>query len=269
MKLFRKKHIKFYFLSILLLFIIDACWFEKFITDWSYYDISGQNENKINVIQLTDLHLESIKSFHTSIAERINKTKPDIVFITGDAVDEDVKLPVLHEFLQMIDSSIQKIAILGNWEHWGDVDLVELEKVYNDNNGILLINEHITFEIKNRTLTVIGVDDLIGGTPDFEKSVEGIDASDKTIMLAHCPKYRDIISQKNNAETVDLILSGHTHGGQVSILGYIPFKPRGSGEYLNGWYKEDGIDMYVSKGVGTSILPLRFLSRSEVVEFDL
>ena len=63
--------------------------------------------------------------------------------------------------------------------------------------------------------------------------------------------------------------SWHTHGGQITFLGFVPFKPRGSGKYLKGWYKESEPKMYISKGVGTSILPIRFGARAEIVEMEL
>jgi len=68
---------------------------------------------------------------------------------------------------------------------------------------------------------------------------------------------------------VDLVLSGHTHGGQITFLGIVPFKPQGSGKYLKGWYKEDKPKMYISKGIGTSILPIRFGARAEMVEMEI
>ena len=66
-----------------------------------------------------------------------------------------------------------------------------------------------------------------------------------------------------------MVLSGHTHGGQITFLGIAPFKPQGSGKYLKGWYKKSGPKMYISKGIGTSILPIRFGARAEMVQIDI
>ena len=65
------------------------------------------------------------------------------------------------------------------------------------------------------------------------------------------------------------MLSGHTHGGQVKFLGFAPFTPQGSGRYLNGLYDDYEPKLYVSKGVGTSILPIRFGARAEIAIFDI
>jgi len=67
---------------------------------------------------------------------------------------------------------------------------------------------------------------------------------------------------------IDLILSGHTHGGQVKLLGFIPYLPQGSGKYVSGWYLDQHKQLYVSKGIGTSILPIRFGARAEISIFN-
>lgn len=86
--------------------------------------------------------------------------------------------------------------------------------------------------------------------------------------MNHCPEYSEIIYNKIiKNHPFDIILSGHTHGGQINIFGYVPFKPRGSGKFLKGWYLDN--KLYVSKGIGTSILPLRFMSRAEISIFKL
>ena len=87
--------------------------------------------------------------------------------------------------------------------------------------------------------------------------------------MSHCPEYRDIISREKRNINIDLVLSSHTHGGQITFLGFAPFKPRGSGKYLKGWYKQSEPKMYVSKGIGTSIFPIRFGARAEIVEMEI
>jgi hypothetical protein len=77
---------------------------------------------------------------------------------------------------------------------------------------------------------------------------------------------RDLI--RAGGGSVDLMLSGHTHGGQVQIFGCAPRVPRGSGRYREGWYEDAGPVMYVSRGVGTSVLPVRLGARPEVSFFE-
>ncbi|WP_417265435.1 metallophosphoesterase [Brumimicrobium sp.] len=268
-KVSRRKFIKGSILTTIGLVLLDSLWFEKYVIDWKYFVLSKQNRKKIKIIQLTDLHIDKLRSFHHSIATTINEKKPDLLFITGDAVDSNDKIIVFNEFLQLIDKSIQKYAITGNWEYWGNVNLDELKEVYQHNNCELLINENRTISIEDRTVSIIGVDDLVGGNADFKKSTENLTASETNIVLAHCPAYRDVITDQNNSLSIDIVLSGHTHGGQIAILGFAPFKPQGSGKYLKGWYTEKEPKMYISKGIGTSVLPFRFGARAEMVEMDL
>ena len=75
------------------------------------------------------------------------------------------------------------------------------------------------------------------------------------------------IVERCQKDNISFILSGHTHGEQVRLFNFIPFLPQGSGKYVKGWYKESNPPMYVSKGIGTTILPIRFGSRAEIAVF--
>lgn len=268
-ELTRRKFIKNGILTSIGLVLLDSIWFEKYVIDWNYFDISKSNKNKIKIIQISDLHFDSIRYFHKSIAKKINSSKPDLIFITGDSIDKTEKIDSLNEFLTLIDNSIPKYAITGNWEYWGNVNLTKLEEMYSNNNCELLINENRSFTIKNREISIIGIDDFIGGNANFHKAIENLKQTDTNIVLSHCPEHRDIISKEKGDLDIDLVLSGHTHGGQITFFGLAPFKPRGSGKYLKGWYKESEPKMYISKGVGTSILPIRFGARAEMVQMEI
>lgn len=263
----RRTFLKRISFAIVSLLAIDAFLFERYIIDWNYFDLS-ENDDKIKIVQLSDLHLQTVKSFHKSIATKINEMQPDLVCITGDAIDENNNLEHLEAFLKLIDISIKKYAILGNWEYWGNIDLNQLKAIYETYNATLLVNENSLFTTKNRTLYIIGVDDYVGGTAHFETATKGISTTNESLILNHCPQYFEHILSLKNKVKAKLVLSGHTHGGQIAFFGYVPFKPQGSGKYLKGFYGNK-LKMYVSKGIGTSILPIRFGSRAEVAVFDI
>ena len=265
----RRKLIKGGIWASVALVLLDALWHEKNNIEWNYFDISKTSKNRIKIIQISDLHLNEIRSFHKYIAQKINALQPDLVFITGDSVNNTENIAALNTFLELIDNSIKKYAILGNWEYWGKVDLQKLQQVYAKNNCDLLINENRTVSIRDRELSIIGIDDFVGGNADFKKASKNVKKTDTTIVLSHCPKHRDFIISEKNDLNIDLILSGHTHGGQVSFLGVAPLTPKGSGKYLKGWYTETEPKMYVSRGIGTSMLPIRFCARAEMVEIDV
>ena len=145
----------------------------------------------------------------------------------------------------------------------------KLKETYAKNNCELLINENRSLKIKNREISIIGIDDFVGGNADLKTAIKNLNETETNIVLTHCPEHRDIIIKEKGNLIIDLILSGHTHGGQITFLGFVPFKPQGSGKYLKAWYNESEPKMYISKGVGTSILPIRFGARAEVVEIDI
>ena len=270
MKITRRKFIKSGVLIAAGLVAADAFWIEKFFIETKdfYIGPATKNTSNIKVVQLSDLHLRSVNLQLKRLAKKLNQLQPLLILITGDAVDRAENLSLLDDFLKLIDNNIKKAAILGNWEHWGKVNLNELKKVYHQNNCTLLINETVQYTLPTKTISITGVDDFIGGNADIEAALKNYTTSDHHIILNHCPQYSDHIATTiNNAMQVDFILSGHTHGGQFNFLGFIPFLPKGSGKYVKGWYNTEP-RMYVSKGIGTSLLPARFGARAEIAIFN-
>ncbi|MBC7417461.1 MAG: metallophosphoesterase, partial [Pedobacter sp.] len=130
----RKKFIKAGILASIGFIFLDSVWFEKYVIDWNYFDVSKPPEDKVKIIQISDLHFDKFRNFHKSIARKINSIKPDLIFITGDSVDHTDKIEPLNRFLELIDHCILKYAITGNWEYWGNVNLQKLNDVYAKNN---------------------------------------------------------------------------------------------------------------------------------------
>jgi predicted MPP superfamily phosphohydrolase len=107
---------------------------------------------------------------------------------------------------------------------------------------------------------ISGIDDPYTGIAKPDAALAGIPSGAYTILLFHSPGYFGHVAGRAN-----LCLAGHTHGGQVRLPLTKPlWMPRGSGHFLEGWYEESGTKMYVSRGIGTSILPIRFFCRPEI-----
>ena len=268
MKMNRRNFIIKFFIALLGLFIFDIFWFAKYVIQWTTYDLSN-SESKIKIVQLTDLHINKLKSFHKAIANEINQELPDLICITGDSVNSNKGLPVLNQFLNLISKEIPKVVIMGNKEYAGKVNINSFKTLIKKHNGQLLINESLKFSTANRNLLIIGVDDFIGGDPDFINASTDYDSSVEAIVLNHCPQYSEEIALLNETQKVNIkfILSGHTHGGQITFLGKAFYKPHGSGRFLRGWYKLNDIRMYVSKGIGTKYIPIRMGCRAEATIF--
>ncbi len=268
----RRDFIRWSVRSVAAAAVIDAFWFEKNCIDWKKFSWQKTPDASMPVtfVQVSDLHLNAMSDTLKDAAGRINGTKPDLLFFTGDAIDRKEHVSLLSEFLGHLDAGIPKVAILGNWEYWGDVDLKALERTYQAHNGRLLVNSSEAYNIRGKTVLVTGFDDLIGNHPDPKQAFAAYRPNDYHVVLNHCPQYRDVMIENiTQWPVIDMVLCGHTHGGQINVLGLIPVIPPGSGRYVEGWYKEAHPYMYVSRGIGTSGVPVRFGSRAEIAMFQV
>lgn len=252
--------------------LADACVLEPRWIEWTNVPLvpRGNATTPAEFIQISDLHLKSLDGVLISAADKINAINPDLLFFTGDSVDRTKDLPVLEEFLDILDLAIPKIAILGNWEYWGKIDLAQLNKIYERHNCRLFINTSDVFMVQDKRVLVTGIDDFIGGKADLKVSLEHYKDNDYHIVLNHCPEYRDYFAQNVvPLPKIDAVLSGHTHGGQINLFGFIPVLPPGSGMYVKGWYEASDPPVYVSRGIGYSGVPARFGSRPEITTFKV
>ena len=222
----------------------------------------------IRIVQLSDLHLRSIDNRERAVAIAVNRMQPDLLLLTGDVIDHADGLSVLDDFLALLGPSA-KVAVLGNWEHWAEINRRDLRALYETKHSTkLLVNAAEIYQFGDRTLNVIGLDDFTAGRPDLgllHNLPEGI----PTIVLQHSPGLFQTSAFKSIAGHASLCVAGHTHGGQIALFGRPFWTPRGSGEYTAGSYRHRFCRIYVSRGIGTSILPLRFGARPEIAVFEL
>lgn len=256
----------------------DAAWWEPRSLEVTRHPLPLQaGHPPLRFVQITDLHLRRVGALHHRIAAETARARPDFVVLTGDSVDRADALPALDAFLALLDQRVAKYAVLGNWEHWSGVRLGALADVYRRHNARLLVNESVIHPHPGGAVTVTGVDDL-AGAPDLHAALRGAERTSLRLILAHSPAFRDTVAAHGMAtgtplsDPLDtsgtLILSGHTHGGQVTVGGWAPLLPPGSGRYVRGWFRGDGAPpLYVSRGIGTSVLPVRFGSRPELAVF--
>ncbi len=187
--------------------------------------------------------------------------------LSGDVIDDANNLPVLDTFLAMLGPGY-KLAVLGNWEYWSGVDLGDLQALYRKHGVRLLVNEAARYRFAERSLSVIGLDDFTAGRPDASL-VATPEGTEMSIVIQHSPGWFQTSAAKQSDSRASLCLSGHTHGGQIAPLGVPLWTPRGSGEFVAGRYDPAMCALYVSRGIGTSIAPIRFGSRPEIAVFSL
>lgn len=225
---------------------------------------NSQSQKALVVVQISDLHLQEIATLERSVIQRVGEIQPDLLVLSGDIIDKPESLLTLDEFLTGIVAT-HKVAVLGNWEYWSGVDLVRLREIYRSHNVDLLVNETANYTVKGRSLVVHGIDDYTAGNPRirFNKS----QATGTSILVQHSPGLFE--ENLDELEKATLCLSGHTHGGQITAFGWPMWTPRGSGKFASGLYQTTTCPLYVSKGIGTSMLNLRFGARPEIAVFTI
>ena len=222
----------------------------------------------LRVIQVSDLHLRDFGKHEEDLAEQIKALDADVVILTGDAIDREKAQPWLSAFIEALGHT-PVLHVLGNWEHWSGLS----EEALTRTGARLLLNEKWILQKGERRLEVIGLDDHTAGQPDLgllDRNDASLSAL-TTVLVQHSPAFfgQASVHQRMGSARFDLCLAGHTHGGQVALLGWAPLKPPGSGDFTAGFYDVPGCRLYVSRGLGTSILPIRLGSVPELVVFDL
>ena len=187
--------------------------------------------------------------------------------LSGDVIDRHDSLPALKSFLTQLPPAI-KFAILGNWEHWSGVDLDALAALYAENNVTLLINQCVSLSQQGIRLSIAGFDDYTAGQPDVDRALRGCSKDEPIIIAEHSPGLFDEPPSPEMPKPA-FSLAGHTHGGQLAIGNKAIFTPPGSGRFVAGWYTTPWGELYVSKGIGTSVLPLRIGARPEISIFEI
>jgi predicted MPP superfamily phosphohydrolase len=221
------------------------------------------------IVQLSDIHHSPFTGLkHINEAFKIaNGLEPDIIALTGDYVSHEAKyiLPVA-DAMGKLRARHGVFAVMGNHDHWTDGSLVsDMMK----NEGIrVLNNEGFRFEYNGAGIWLAGVDDLLVGLTDLPAALEGSDKNEFKLLLAHNPS---IIKMAQPAG-VDLMLSGHTHGGQVRMrdTAETSLFPRLKRRRLSsGLHRRGGTQIYITRGIGTVVLPVRYGCPPEVSVIEL
>ena len=224
------------------------------------------------IVQFTDTHV----GFHYSIDQlkklvtEINEQDPHVIVFTGDLIDEPQTYAwdhMLIEALQSLKALYGKYWIYGNHDH-GGYGTESVKNIMDQSGFKLLKNNHTMIEHHNESIVFAGIDDVILGKPDLSQTLDGIDPQLFTILLAHEPDFAESATKF----PIDIQLSGHSHGGQVRFpfIGHL-YTPAYAEKYIQGNYKfsRNNMNLYVSRGIGTTRLPFRFLCKPEFSIFTL
>ena len=223
--------------------------------------------DRIRMVQVSDLHLSSFNGYFKHVASKVAGLEPDLIILTGDYLEEERNIRGVLSFLKQLHAPHGIYAVQGNWEYWSRLEGENLRRHFAGAGVKLLINEREDLEIRGRSLSIYGMD-FPSATDSLLRLQQEIDPRRFNLLLSHVPAF----AHQQLSEHVNLVLCGHTHGGQIR-LPYLPpfYLPRYSGRFVAGFYQvsEHQVPLYVSRGVGTSVLPLRLLCRPEIGLFEL
>ena len=236
-----------------------------------------QSFEGFRIAQVSDLHNAELGKDNNKLIEKLNECEPDIIVLTGDLIDSNhTNLEVALSFAQQAVKIAPCYFVTGNHEAWVGSQYEELKTSLENAGVTVLQDEAIELNYGDECIQLIGLND-----PDFserdsflsesilETKLSQVNISNGfTILLSHRPEYFNVYQNKN----IDLVLSGHAHGGQFRLpfLGGVIAPNQGLfPKYDAGIYTENGTTMIVSRGIGNSIIPVRINNRPEIVIIEL
>jgi predicted MPP superfamily phosphohydrolase len=202
----------------------------------------------VRIAQLSDVHVGRMtpEEHVRAAVDLANEAAPDVTVMTGDYVCwRRREIPMMEEQLAGIRGRV--VVTLGNHDYFASGRRVArgLEKIGYE----VLRNRNVSIDIGGEPLNLIGIDDPVTRHHDVEKAFDGVPDGGSRVVLCHCPEQVDHIAEKG----AHLVLSGHTHGGQIFVRGITDRIARGMGRrFLGGFYEIGRTLMYVTPGVGFS-----------------
>jgi predicted MPP superfamily phosphohydrolase len=236
--------------------------------------------NGLRIAQLSDIHMDEYTeaAFLRWVIDQINHIEPDIVVLTGDYVTHGFAWKKLAVGAAWQCASLlnelrcnQRFAVLGN--HDVMVGAKQVMSALTANGVTVLHNTFLPIERNGGRIWLAGLDDPLMGIPDPEKAIPASirhRQNEPILLLCHAPDYADHLLAHAPGQAVDLMLSGHTHGGQVCLplLGSLGLPDLGK-KYVEGWFRLGGMQLYVNRGVGAVGIPFRFNCPPEITLFTL
>lgn len=269
------------FLSLFLIFDLFLAWENKTIVTTEIEVVSDKIPEEFSgyrIVQISDLHNTEFGFRNKKLIEKVKAADPDIIVMTGDMVDMyRPRINVAVRLGEELVSIAPTYFVTGNH----DVKAVGREALLAgfENTGVnILRNKNISIEKGDKKIELLGIDDpkflddTMKGTDvqNTENAIKSLIKDENTfkILLAHRPEMIDVYSSLN----IDLVLSGHAHGGQINIPGKGGIMAPGQGwfpQYYEGLYTVGNTQMIVNRGLGNSVFPFRINNRPEIVVAEL
>ena len=232
------------------------------------------------IAQLSDIHMDEYTEpfFLRHIVEETNRLGPDAVLLTGDYVSDglgsrDYAVGAAWQCANVLTGLAckQTFAVLGN--HDLAVGKPEITAALTANGITVLSNEYLPLERVGGRIWLAGLDDPVIGHPDPELaipvSIRNL-PDEPIVLMCHAPDYADHLLELPAGKAVGLMLSGHTHGGQIRLplVGAMALPELGR-RYVQGWFRLGGLQLYVNRGIGAVGIPFRLYCPPEITLFTL
>lgn len=225
----------------------------------------------MRIVQVSDLHDAVFGNQQKKLVQKVKTANPDVIFITGDLVDSnrynlEQSLQAVRQFVKLADV----YYVLGNHE----VATNKVNEIYEALSSLgvhVMANTSTVLERNGERLSIVGIEDPLMGmeTNDMLAMATAYIPQDRlTLLLAHRPEFFDVYVDHE----IDVVFSGHAHGGQVRIPGVGGLVAPGQGllpKYTAGIYERNATSMVVSRGLGNSSVPYRIFNLPEIVVFEL
>jgi len=236
--------------------------------------------NGLRIAQLSDIHMDEFTepAFLRHVIRRINGMQPDVVLLTGDYISYGLAASAFAIGAAWQCANIltglacrQVYAVLGN--HDVGVDPKQVTAALRANGITVLTNACAPLRLGGERIWLAGLDDPVLGAPDPELAVPPAIRNlpnEPVILMCHAPDYVDYLLLRPVGNAIGLVLSGHTHGGQVRLplVGAMQLPELGK-KYIEGWFELGGMQLYVNRGIGTVGLPFRLDCPPEITLFTL
>ena len=222
--------------------------------------------NGLRVVHLSDLHYGPlVNPQHLERAVKVaNDLQPDLIALTGDYISQDRAYAApCAEVVGKLRARHGVYAVLGNHDHWTDAALIA--DLFRAEGIRVLINEGSRMDLRSESFWLAGVDDTMVGLEDLSLALAGARHNELKLLLAHNPT----ILRRAARAGVDLVLSGHTHGGQVAWRSERSRSGRPRRRMLRGLGRRGNTQIYVTRGLGTVVLPIRYGCPPEISVLDL
>ena len=236
-------------------------------------DLPEQLKN-LRIVYLSDIHQGRRFSQQRveALAEQVNQLSADVIILGGDYGDDPEGAVAFFETMPLLNARNGVFAVMGDTDRSDEPGSLDgLLLAMQHKNVTALVNQVATVKLGSTYLYIAGADDYRAGFPDVEKVASQLNADDFVIFAGHSPNLLpamlDARDREGSAHWYDLALFGHTHGGQMNLFGYTPFRllrtEMGS-RYRSGWLEENRSAILISNGVGTEFVPLRLFAQPQI-----